>query len=279
MTVCIAAICDHGQKVVVAADRMFTFQAPQNLQFQTPEKKIESLGASCVVLSSGNSAYSMEILRAAKGLLDGNPNPPILRAAEVLRDGFVQVRAMKVREQLLVPMLGPDYIKFEAMGIPLPQYLQFQPGIYQQLSAQMQMYNLGADMIITGVDAVGASVAYLGNPGTLGWLDKLGYVATGTGGIHATTKLSLGSQTRDTPLSETIYRVYEAKRAAEVAPGVGPDTDLAIVRQGEVNILGIEVLTKLEEIFKGSQSSMTPDLDGLAALLSPPSAEEGHVNS
>jgi hypothetical protein len=35
MTVCIAAICDRGQKVVVAADRMFTFQAPLNIEFQT----------------------------------------------------------------------------------------------------------------------------------------------------------------------------------------------------------------------------------------------------
>lgn len=43
MTVCIAAICDGGQKVVVGADRMFTFQAPQNLEFQTPEKKIEGI--------------------------------------------------------------------------------------------------------------------------------------------------------------------------------------------------------------------------------------------
>jgi hypothetical protein len=44
MTVCIAAICDGGQKIVVAADRMFTFQVPQNLEFQTSKKKIEVIG-------------------------------------------------------------------------------------------------------------------------------------------------------------------------------------------------------------------------------------------
>jgi hypothetical protein len=273
VTVCIAAICDRGQKVVVAADRMFTFQAPQNLEFQTPEKKIEGIGASCVVLSSGNSAYATEVTRAATQLLDGNPNPPILRAAEVLRDAFVQVRSVKVREMVLTPMLGPDYIKFEAMGVALPQYMQYQPAMFQQILAQMQMYNLGADMIVAGVDEGGARVAYLGNPGTLGWLDKLGYVAIGSGGIHASTKLSLGSQTRESALVETLYRVYEAKKAAEVAPGVGPDTDVAIVEQNRINMCRSEILTQMEEIRNSSRGSMAPNLASLVSLLSPPKAE------
>jgi hypothetical protein len=138
VTVCIAAICEGARKVVVAADRMFTFQAPQNLEFQTPEKKIEGIGISCVVLSSGNSAYATEVTRAATQLLDGNPNPPILRAAEVLKEAFTKVRAAKVREQVLTPMLGPDCIKFEAMGVPLPQYLQYQPAIFQQIAARVR---------------------------------------------------------------------------------------------------------------------------------------------
>jgi hypothetical protein len=252
---------------------MFTFQAPQNLEFQTSEKKIEGIGVSCVVLSSGNSAYATEVTRAAVQLLDGNPDPPILRAADVLRTAFAQVRAVKIREQVLAPMLGPDYIKFEAMGVTLPQYLQYQPAMFQQVAAQMQVFNLGADMIMAGVDDSGARVAYLGNPGTLAWLDKLGYVAVGSGGIHATTKLSLGSQTRDSTLLETLYRVYEAKRAAEVAPGVDPDTDVAIVERDRIIMCRSHILTKMEEILKASSGRMTPDLAELAALLSPRDGE------
>ncbi len=37
MTVCIAAICEDGKKIVVAADRMFTAGAPVNLEFETEE--------------------------------------------------------------------------------------------------------------------------------------------------------------------------------------------------------------------------------------------------
>jgi len=34
MTVCIAAACESGKKIVVAADRMFTFPYPTNLEFE-----------------------------------------------------------------------------------------------------------------------------------------------------------------------------------------------------------------------------------------------------
>ena len=196
------------------------------------------------------------------------------------RDAFVQVRAMKVRELVLTPMLGPDYIKFEKMGVPLPQYLQYQPAIFQQIAAQMQMFNLGADMIVAGIDDHGARVAYLGNPGTVGWLDKLGYAAIGSGGIHATTKLSLGSQTRESPLLETLYRVYEAKRAAEVAPGVGPDTDLAIVEKNRITMCEPDILTKMEEIRGNAGITVMPDLAGLAQLLASDQGEQrSNVNA
>jgi len=33
VTICIAAVCDGGQSIVVAADRMFTAGPPVNLEF------------------------------------------------------------------------------------------------------------------------------------------------------------------------------------------------------------------------------------------------------
>jgi hypothetical protein len=67
----------------------------------------------------------------------------------------IQVQAAKLRKQLLTAKLGPNYLKFESMNVSLPQYLQFPPVIYQQLVAQMQVFNLGTDMIIAGVDDTG----------------------------------------------------------------------------------------------------------------------------
>ena len=65
MTICIAAVCDGGQSIVVAADRMFTAGPPVNLEFETAEKKIESVSPSCVALLAGNSAFGTEIMHGA----------------------------------------------------------------------------------------------------------------------------------------------------------------------------------------------------------------------
>jgi hypothetical protein len=62
MTVCIGAVCQGGQSIVVAADRMFTFNAPVSLEFETGEKKIDTISTSCVVLSVGVAPPAKEII-------------------------------------------------------------------------------------------------------------------------------------------------------------------------------------------------------------------------
>jgi hypothetical protein len=104
------------------------------------------------------------------------------------------------------------------------------------------------------------------HPGTAIWLDKLGYAATGSGAIHATMRLSLGAQTRQASLAETLYRVYEAKRASEVAPGVGQATDVAVIEQGKVSHCDINLLGKLKEAFDTSQKEF-PDLGGVKQAM------------
>jgi hypothetical protein len=45
---------------VSLADRIFTAPAPTSMEFETGEKKIESLGTGCVALSAGDSACATE---------------------------------------------------------------------------------------------------------------------------------------------------------------------------------------------------------------------------
>jgi len=44
---------------------MFTAGPPVNLEFETAEKKIESVSPSCVALLAGNSAFGTEIMHGA----------------------------------------------------------------------------------------------------------------------------------------------------------------------------------------------------------------------
>jgi hypothetical protein len=267
VTVCIAAVCAAGRKIVVSADRMFTAGAPVNVEFETSEKKIETLAPACVALMSGNSSYASEIIQAAQQSLSGAQTPDVEHVAETVRAAYAAVRSVKVREQVVIPTLGPDFIRVEQLGSTLPQYLAAQPNLYNQLVMMMGNLNLQSDIIVAGIDTYGARIAIVTHPGTTIWLDKLGFAAIGSGGIHANMRLSLGSQAKSAGLTETVYRVYEAKKAAEAAPGVGSKTDLVVVSEMAIKDSDEGLLTKLDEIFIASGGRKPEDLSEITSFL------------
>ena len=132
MTVCIAAICEGGKSIVVAADRMFTVGAPVNVEFETSERKIERLLNSCVALSAGNSAYAYEILRNANIALAGRETAPMEDVVKLVNEAYIAARSAKVRETIMLPVLGPDFIRHESVGVSLTQYMTSQQGVYRK---------------------------------------------------------------------------------------------------------------------------------------------------
>jgi hypothetical protein len=264
MTVCVAAVCDGGKAVVAAADRMFTFSAPVSLEFETGEKKITTISMSSIALTAGAGPPANEVLGATLKTLGGALTPAIDIVAEALKTSYIQVRANKIREGLVIPWLGPDYLKHEAMNISVPVYLEKQQGIFQNLVMQASQWNLGADFLLAGIDGSGGRVAYIGHPGTIVWLDTLGYGAIGSGAIHATMRLALASLSKATPLQAAVYRVYEAKRAAEVSPGVGPTTDMAIVHPTRIAEMSEATMEKLKAILNDNRGNLQPDLTRIA---------------
>jgi 20S proteasome alpha/beta subunit len=157
--------------------------------------------------------------------------------------------------------LGQDFADYIARGgTTLATYLQPQSAVYQQLIAMSQQFNLGLEVIVTGIDRDGAFIARVTHPGTLARLDKLGYDAVGSGGIHALTKLQLGAQTFHRGLSQTLFAVYEAKKAAEVAPGVGDNTDMAVIDAKELYTCNEAVIQALSESLLEINKTSTPNL-------------------
>lgn len=264
MTVCIATVCAGGTNIVVAADRMFTFNAPVSLEFETGEKKIDTISTACVTLTAGVAPPGKEIIVATLKALGGALNPAIDVVAETVKLSYIQTRANKIRETLIIPLLGPDYLKHEQMNVSVPTYLEKQQGIFQNIVVQASQFNLQAEFLIAGIDGSGGRLAYVGHPGTIAWLDTLGYGAIGSGAIHATMRLALAGLSKATSLQDTLYRVYEAKRAAEVAPGVGPTTDMAVVHPTRVASVSAPTMDNLKGIFSDARGNLQPDLMQIA---------------
>lgn len=269
MTICIASLCRDGKSIVVAADRMFTSPPPVSVEFESDVSKIEWFAKGIVVLPAGNTAVVTEILDEARKELAGNATPTVLQAAEAIHRGYERVRLAKAEEQSALPMVGADFYNARKVkGILLPQYLQTQPAIYQMLAAQMSQFNLQTELVVAGVDGNGGRIAVITHPGSLYWLDKLGYGAVGSGAIHAITTLALAGQTRTHDLFGTMYAVYCAKVAAQVAPGVGPTTDMAAVGEdGEVRVFDDALMQELKKAHEQSRVAQKPDLSSVSKVF------------
>jgi len=267
MTICIAAICESGKAIVVAADRMFTAPPPVTVEFETEEQKVEELAPASVALVSGNSASGTQVVEATKRRLGGKQSPTVAEVSEFVREEYSSFRARQAEETIVTAALGSDFAVFRAKGGTLPAYLQPQPQIYQQLVMATNQLNISLDIIVAGIDGSGAHISRVTHPGVLYWLDKLGYDAIGSGGIHAVTRLSLSAQTRLRNLVETLYAVYDAKKASEVAPGVGKATDIALVELGTGVWRCTQTLTDtLEEVHGSTSKKSSPDFGKLGKV-------------
>jgi hypothetical protein len=193
--------------------------------------------------------------------LEKSPVKQIMEISNSVKDEYALFRDEKVEEHVIRMNLGQDFQIFREKGGFLPAYLQQQPMIYQQILVQTNQFNLTVDLIIAGCDTAGAHIFYVGHPGTLFNLDKLGYNAVGSGAVHAVTSLSLGGHTPKSSLVETLSSVYTAKRAAEVAPGVGKETELAVISKAEVWVCTSPVMEALKNAFETRMQRTVPNLD------------------
>jgi len=261
MTICIAAICEKGTHLVVAADRMFTAGAPLNLEFEPPLSKIEKLSHSCVAMASGASLYAAEIAEKTRGRLGEMPGARVLQIAGIAKEVYVALRNEKIDEQILGAQLGSDFSLFRSRGGYLPMYLQAQPNIYQQMVIQTSQFNLGVDLLFAGFEIESAHIYHLTHPGTLTSFDKLGYNAIGSGALHAMVRLHLGEQCPGSSLPATLHSVYDAKLAAEVAPGVGQETEMAVVSRDGTWTCPQKLIDELKIIRNASIQKSKPDID------------------
>jgi len=246
MTVCIGAVCEGGKVAVVAADRMVTFGPPMMLTTEPPAfSKIQRLTDASVLLFSGSVPDGEWILTQARAVAAANPGQPIATIAEAVRKAYVQLKRTRVEETILGPFIGADFDRFQQLIAQSPS-----SQLLQGVLALVTQHNLQTDLLVAGTDNAGTHVFVVQHPGILLPMASMGFAAIGSGAVHASVRLSLGQHTPTASLIDTVYNVYEAKRAAEVAPGVGKMTDMTILTGTRICPASEEVFKVLDEVHK-----------------------------
>jgi hypothetical protein len=254
MTICIAALCEKGKGCIIAADREITASA-LSLEFEHRESKIDLFFKKCVVMSSGDALLSEEIIAKTRLAIPSGKEITVLSLAEKLRDIYMAIHLDRAESVILRPR-GYNWQDFKEKGAQ-----QLSPLAYQEITNQL--FNFGINVVeflVAGVDNTGSHIFRVHYNGMVGgswleWCDKLGHREVGIGALHASTYLSIEGQYSGLGVAETIYNVFCAKKIAELAPGVGSSTDLAIIFENGVAFADKKMIDALASMRNDSKKN------------------------
>ncbi len=255
MTVCIGALCadadGQGTKAVVfASDRMVTLAGLTEFEHEVP--KVMPVTDSIVALIAGDALRGSRLVRELRARIPANP-APVEQVVNVAAALYAQLRQQQIEGEVFAPR-----------GITLQQFyggIQILPQMMTAIDHHMATYNFGVDFLIGGVDDAAAHLFYLGNPGgPVSDFQTIGFTAIGSGAIHALQSMIGFAHTPARALKETVFAVYASKRRAEVAPGVGKDTDMVVIRPTGTTYIDGGALAQLEKVYQEYQRPISEEL-------------------
>ncbi|MBI4523671.1 MAG: hypothetical protein HY695_07660, partial [Deltaproteobacteria bacterium] len=236
-----------GKTIVFAADRMVT-AGYISLEFEHQEKKVETIKDFCVVMSSGDALVAFELVERLKK--ESTPLKTVAEIADKLYKFLTDLSLKRAEQKYLLPR-GLDWESYRERAEKI------NPQLYMILDEYLSNFTLETDFLVAGIDEYGGHVITIDFPGTIQYLDKIGFGAVGSGIPHTTVSLCLDGQTRNRPLPETIYAVYVSKRKAQSAPGVGAETDMGVITSGGIRFLEPQHLEKLGSLYDGIMGQQT----------------------
>jgi hypothetical protein len=253
VTVCVAAMCWDSTCIIGASDRMLT---SSDIQFEPNQTKIVELTSSIAVMFAGDSFMQSAILHQLRldinRRVDSKPTVwlNVKDVAELYSQYYSEARASMAGKAWLLPL-----------GLNLQTFVDNQKKMDSALVRQIAMEILNytapsVEAIFTGIDNSGAHIYAVNNEDVTS-RDFAGFAAIGVGAWHANSQLMFAGHTKWKPFPETLFLVYNAKKRAEVAPGVGSYTDMITIGPGlgSYSPIAENHITKLEGIYSRCQKT------------------------
>lgn len=239
MTVCIAALCDNGERIIIASDKMVT--VGQIIEFEHDVSKFEKLTDNSIVMTAGSTTLQNDIIKEALSKIRSIRAPNFKQVTDELKNAYVNIRVKRAEELHLKPK-----------GLTFNMFYQNQrmllPEIVFQVTDAINKTSLGVEYILCGFDDRG-HIHYIVDPGVSESFDSVGFCAIGTGNLNAVSAFTANNYAPSFPIEKGLYMVYLAKKEAERAPGVGNDTDVVILTKNGITQLGDNEKKELDEIF------------------------------
>lgn len=249
MTVCIAAACNIGAQlppfIVAASDRMITIGG---LEYEPLQRKVFQLATSTIALFAGDMQLHAAVAPKAQARireLVSDRDPQRLTVEEVAQSyaiEFAIYRRVLAEREILFPR-NMDFDKFTRQQHILPHYQ------VREIDALLAAHAIDSSAIVAGVDHTGAHIYKIRDPGVAESFDTPFFACIGSGKDIAEAQFMVARYDKTWSLPKALWLAFSAKARAEVAGGVGPQTDLIVVTAGSIEYANDPQLAELYRLF------------------------------
>jgi hypothetical protein len=226
-----------------------------DIEFEPQQPKIVQLTRSIAVMTAGDIAFQTEILDSVRGdvqrRVEAEPNNwwRLSDVTDLYVRAYYRAKSKRAERAILFP-LGLTHESYIA------ESQQLSPQLNARIASDLINFEVPAvEAIVTGLDNLGAHI-FVVNNGEESCHDAIGFATIGIGAGHAASHFMFQGHTRVRPVPETMFRTYAAKKRAEVAPGVGGDTDMVIIgpNLGSYFVVFQEVIDRLDSIYQTARA-------------------------
>jgi hypothetical protein len=195
-----------------------------DIEFQQPQPKLFQLGESSMSMIYGDAAVQASVSTAAQARIVSGAVTSVAEIADIYANEYAAHRRASAEATYLRP-IGLDITSF------LTTQSTMNHDLVASLTSQLQNHALDkyGGAIIAGTDALGAHLYVIRDPGKSICMDSIGFAAGGGGQWHAESQVMFAGYAKTFAFDRALFLVYSAKKRAEVAPGVGAETDMVFI--------------------------------------------------
>lgn len=251
MTVCVAAMCQYGGSSVIigASDRMMT---SGNIEFEQAQTKIYHLTRAISIMIAGDIVTQTDVLLKVIHTVDERvTNDPTnwWKVKDIADLFYLELMTLK-NQQAEQSILAPLQLNFEKLTSP-----DVAPELAIRLAKEVLEFEIPRiEALIIGIDTR-VHIYEVNNEG-VACQDWVGFSSIGIGAGHANSQLMFAGHVKTRALAETMLTVYTAKRRAEVAPGVGEQTDMVVIGPGlgSTTTVGTSLMEELKATYSRARA-------------------------
>lgn len=252
MTVCIAAMCNGGAYLIGACDRMLT--GGGIIEYEPEQTKIIPLTTSIVMMYAGDAATQamiiQQVLHDVQIRVASEPqNWWMVQDVAFLYNRYYNSEVKRRAESSILAPLGMTCDSFAH------SQSKMHASLVNKLASEIVNFEMpDMEVVIAGIDPSGAHI-YAANGPNLTCRDVAGFATIGAGSWHADSQFMFAAHSKAKPGPATALLTFSAKKRAEVAPGVGKETDMWGMgpQLGSLYIFPPEIIADIARIYQEGQ--------------------------